>query len=214
MSDFKNNSHFNKFMRFVYDRSLSRTNRYLVEITGPSNSEAKINDDISNYDLSLMCDYVSHPAFTIHTKDAAFYGASDMRPDGGLDFHNVTGMSFLLDEEQRVKSYFTNWMDLIIDKKSYFVNYPAKYIANTIKIHQLDMADNITYTTVLYDVYPIEIGSVDASSQAGNQFSRLNVQFNFRTWEGFVKNSDADKNKQKTQFVNTINNTLITNIKI
>lgn len=200
MSDFKNNSHFNKFMTFVYKKSLSRTNRYLVEITGPS--DAFIDKEISNYELSLMCDYVSHPAFTIHTKDAAFYGAADMRPDGGLDFHNITGMSFLLDQDQQVKSYFTKWMDLIIDKKSYFVNYQSKYIANTIKIHQLDMADNITYTTILYDAYPIEIGSVDATSQSTDQFSRLNVQFTFRTWEGFVKKTDA--NKQTTQFSNTI----------
>lgn len=204
MSDFKNNSHFNKFMQFVYNRSLSRTNRYLVEITGPSNPDAKINDGISNYEVSLMCDYASHPAFTIHTKDASFYGASDMRPDGGLDFHNITGMSFLLDQDQRVKSYFTKWMDLIIDKKSYFVNYKSKYTASTIKIHQLDMADNVTYTTVLYDAYPIEVGSVDAFAQADNQFSRLNVQFNFRTWEGFVKKSQDDAEKEIKQFVNTI----------
>jgi hypothetical protein len=129
-----------------------------------------------------------------------------MRPTGGIDFHNVLGMSFLLDEDQRVKRYFTKWLDMIVDKKSYFVSYPAKYRANNIKIHQLDMADNITYTTVLYDVYPIEVGSVDASTQADNQFSRLNVQFTFRTWEGFIKNSQSDKQKEVSQFANIVTN--------
>lgn len=178
------NAQFTDFLSFVKKESLARTNRYLVEITGPS--AGNINDGISDYQLSLMCDYVSHPAFTIHTKDASLYGASDMRPDGSVDFHNMVGMSFLLDQGHKVKSYFVKWTDLIIDKDTFMVNYKSEYIAAEIKIHQLDMADNITYTTILYDVYPVEIGSVDATSQAMDQFSRLNVQFNFRKWKSFV----------------------------
>lgn len=194
------NSNFTDFFTFVRNVSLSRTNRYLVEITGPSN--ANVNDGISHANISFMCDYVSHPAFTLHTKDASLYGAPDMRPDGGIDYHNVVGMSFLLDESQRVKTYFTNWLNLIVNRDTYFVGYRDEYISNVIKIHQLDMADNITYTTELYDIYPVELGSVDATSQIENQFSRLNVQFNFRTWKSFVRNSAIDQQKQLAKYSN------------
>lgn len=184
-------SHFTKFVSFVKQESLSRADRFLVEITGPSG--ANIDKFITHEHVSFMCDYVSHPAYSIQTTDASLYGAAEMRPSGAMDYHNVLGMSFVLDQSQKVKTYFTNWMGLIVNDTTFYVSYKKDYTASVIKIHQLDMDDKVTYTTELYDVFPIEIGSVDASTQASNQFSRLTVQFNFKTWRGYPVNPKATR---------------------
>lgn len=191
---------FSKFVAFTKSVNLAKTNRYLVEIVGPSSGAINIADGIDHENVSLMCDFVSHPALTLHSKDANLYGGTILVPDGGIDYHHTTVMSFLLDEAQNIKTYFTKWMSLIMDRDNYLMNYQSSYIASKVKIHQLDMMDNITYTTILTDVYPTEVGEVAATSQAENTFSKISVQFNFRKWEGFSMTSDIDRQKQITNY--------------
>lgn len=204
-------SSFSKFVAFTKSVNLSKSNRYLVEIVGPSSGDINIADGISHENISLMCDYVSHPALTLHTKDAGLYGGAIMIPDGGIDYHNTTGMSFILDEAQNVKTYFLKWMSLIMDRDTYLVNYQETYLASVVKIHQLDMQDKITYTTELTDVYPVEISEVVSTSQAENTFNRITIQFNFRKWDGFSQESDIDRQRLIQTYSNNLPNYFLTN---
>jgi hypothetical protein len=197
---------FSKFVQFVKNTSLSRQNRFLVEINGYSAPDADINKNITNEQVSLLCDYTSHPAFSVHVKDAKVNNGSILRPDGVLDYHNVTNFSFLLDQNNNLKMYFVNWMNKIIDRETQYVGYQSDYLANVIKIHQLDMADNITYTTELYDAYPIEVSNVEVSQQASNAFNRISVQIAFSKWDGFSSNSQVDMDRINTTYdASTVN---------
>lgn len=174
----KNTSDFQKFIAYTKQTSLARTNRYSIVIAGYPVSLAAMGEG-----LTLMCDAASHPGYSVGTKDSSYTNIATMRPDGSLDYKNVSGMSFLLDENQSIKSFFVNWMKLVVDPSTGFVRYPENYICSSITINQLDMMDNITYTTTLYDAYPIEIGAVDVSNDASNTFSRINIQFTFTSWD-------------------------------
>jgi hypothetical protein len=173
---------FREFKEFIKSVSLAKTNRFQVVITGPSSQ--KINSPFKDNNLSLMAEYVSHPSLSLGFKDARISGPKDMRPDGTIDFQHTTSITFLLDEAHLVKQYFDAWMTLIIDRTRYIVGYPADYMSSGIIIQQLDMNDQITYTTTIRNAFPYMISSVDSSSAGSNTFNRITVGFAFKDWSG------------------------------
>jgi len=166
------------FQSLVLKDGLARPNRFEVMIQSP-----KIIDKFSsNYRVvNLLCESAVFPPHIIGIKPQQIYGPQYQRPFGVEYGGEGIGLTFLLDTQLDVKSYFDLWMDNIVDPKEYYVHYEEDY-ATDIQIYQLDADDNITYTVKLEKAFPRSINLIDLNMGANNQTSKVNVNFAFRRW--------------------------------
>ena len=91
-----------------------------------------------------------------------------------------------------VKRYFEEWLDKIVNRISYQTSWANEYMANSIFVHQLDEADNITFTSEMIDAFPISLGQMDSSMFNDNQFQRMNVTFAFRKHHSYSAKGKYD----------------------
>jgi len=171
-------SNFQNFVTFIKETNLSRTNLFQVIVTGPNSGGITLPFDGTNF--GLMAESVSHPSLILGYKDARISGPKDFRPDGTVDFEHTTNITFFLDQKHKIRKFFLDWNNLIIDKNSFTVNYQDNYIANTLIINQLDRNDQVLSTTTLREVYPYIVGSVDHATNESNQFGRVTIGFVFK----------------------------------
>jgi len=167
-----------KFKSQVLGKGLAKPNRFEVFIPPPQGLQSgRAGGDI----VSLLCEQASFPMLTINTKPFKIYGPSYQRPTGieyggeGLPF------TFHVDREMKVKTFFDEWMQLIVNKDTFNVTYQREYITD-ITIKQLDEADNVTYTAVLKDSFPRNLNLMDLNHSAQSQTHRLTVLFAYRKW--------------------------------
>lgn len=168
-----------KFKSQVLGKGLARSNRFEVLILPPQGLRANRN---SSDTVSLLCEQASFPMLSINTKPFRIYGPSYQRPTGieyggeGLPF------TFHVDREMKVKNFFDEWMQLIVNKDTFNVTYQREYITD-ITIKQLDEADNVTYTAVLKDAFPRNMNLMDLNHSSQSQTHRLTVLFAYRKWD-------------------------------
>ena len=139
-----------------------------------------------------MCDQAAFPSQSIGTRDMNLFGPRILRPDGSVDYAGTITLSFVIDQAMFVKRYFEEWMDRIVNRTSYQTAWSNEYLANSIYIHQLDEADNITFTTQIIDAFPTSIGQMDSSMFNDNQFHRMNVTFAFKKHHSYSAKGKYD----------------------
>lgn len=186
---------FQRFVQFAKESSIAKSNKFAVDIFGPSFNTDGVFPDIATQDLSLMCDQAPLPGQSIGTKDINQFGPRVLRPDGSIDFSSTVTLSFVVDQAMFVKRYFEEWLDRIVNRTSYQTAWSNEYLANSIKIHQLDEADNITFTSELIDAFPTSVGQMDYSHYNDNQFHRVLITFAYRKHHSYSAKGKYDANK-------------------
>jgi len=164
-------SHFSidNFTKKVFDSGLAR----------PSLFEVMIAD----LELpSLMCEISSLPPLTILSKNVKYLGPAHQRALS-IDYGGAgLTMTFHLDEELLVKRTLEKWFEKVITPGTYEANYYTSYVKD-IKIRQLDKNENIVYSIVLFEAYPVSISPVELNHASMGQTSRVNVTFSYRYWK-------------------------------
>lgn len=166
-------------------RGLARTNRFDVGIIPPPS--------LSQYGalVSLLCEQSNFPMLSVGVKPFKIHNTpAHLRPVN-IEYGGE-GLSFVfhIDGDMIVKSFFDDWMHLIVDPNSFGVNYQDAY-ATSIFVSQLNEMDMITYQVEFLEAFPRNINLVTLDHSAQNQTHRLTVMFNYRTW----------RNVQQTIFV-------------
>jgi len=188
------NFNLNNFMTEVRRSSVSRSDRFEVQITPPATLQGFTKDSKL---VSLYCDITNLPGMSVSTKGLKLYGPAYQRPISSEFNGEAINMTFYLDRDMNVKAFFDAWMFKVVNPNSFNVSYSQDYIAE-IKISQLNENDDETYAIYLEDAFPRAMSLVDLSAGAVNQAGRLNMTFAYRRW--FSTHPSYTGSKAKTSF--------------
>jgi hypothetical protein len=172
------NFNLNNFMTEVRRSSISRSDRFEVQIIPPASLQGFAKDSKL---VSLYCDISNLPGMSVITKGLRLYGPAYQRPVSSEFNGEAINMTFYLDRDMNVKAFFDAWMFKTVNPNSFNVSYAQEYISE-IKICQLNENDEETYAIYLEDAFPRAMSLVDLSAGAVNQAGRLNMTFAYRRW--------------------------------
>ena len=96
----------------------------------------------------------------------------------GLTYAETISMNFYLGAQHFERTFFMNWMDMIIKPDSYNLEYYDNYKRN-IDIFQLDKSNLRTAGIKLLDCYPKTIGAIEYSQENG-EVGQINIEFVFK----------------------------------
>lgn len=166
------------FITNIKTKSLARVNRFEVFINPPRTLAGSVGQARN---VSLLCEISNLPPINLSVKPFKIFGPSYQRPITSEYGGDGISMTFHVDREMSVKRFFDDWIESVVDRNSFTVNYQAEYIT-TIKIRQLDEADNVTYEIELLEAFPRSLTLMDLNHSAQNQTHRLNTIFAYRYW--------------------------------
>ena len=127
-------SHFSlsNFQAQVGSLTLARTNRFEVIITPPKLNQKKDVSELS----SLFCEVSNLPPLNINVKPFKMYGPNHQRPVGSDYGGDGLSMTFHVDSKMSIKRFFDDWMEGIVTRDTYNINYQSNYVT-TILLRQL-----------------------------------------------------------------------------
>lgn len=165
------------FRSTVFKDSLARTNRFEILIAKPPTAFGSTRPS----NVSLYCEQASLPPLNIFTKSFKIFGPAYQRPFTAEYGGEGISVTFHVDRNMTIKTYFDEWMQKIVDPVTGTVGYQEEYVTN-IKIRQLDEAENITYEIELLEAFPRSMNLMELNNAATNQTHRLNILFGYRYW--------------------------------
>jgi|GEM_PF-3623628 len=166
------------FLSLVRNESLARVNRFEV-IIEPPNVIGRSIEQARN--VSLLCEVANFPPLNLSVKPFKIFGPSYQRPITSEYGGDGMSMTFHVDRDMVLKRFFDNWMEGIVRREDFTVNYQFEY-ATTILVRQLDEANNVTYEIELLEAFPRSMTLMDLNNTAQNQTHRLNIIFAYRYW--------------------------------
>lgn len=157
----------NDFISEIKRGGLARQNRFTVSL-GSGNSNGRI--------VQLFCEQAVLPSLSFASTGVKSYGESrEVVYD--RNFEAIT-LTFLVDKNMEVKTYFDEWMNKVVDPNTrnpgYYVDY-VRDMAITIQ----DTKDNDTYVSTLYEAYPKTISAVTLDYNS-KDVMRIQVTFNYK----------------------------------
>lgn len=167
--------------------TLARTNRFEVEIFSPRSLSGQYAGELA----SLYVEQASMPPINIFTKPLKIFGPSYQRPITSEYGGEGISITFHVDGDLKVKSYFEDWMHLVVNDQTFAVGYQEDY-ASTIRIKQLDEQDTIVYDIELIEAFPKSMNIMDLNNASSNQTHRLNIIFGYRYWRRYQDTQPED----------------------
>ena len=96
----------------------------------------------------------------------------------GLTYAESVAMNFYLSSSHFERTFFMNWMDMIVKPDSYNLEYYDNYKRN-ISIYQMNKTNERTAGIRLLDCYPKTIGAIEYSQENG-EVGQINIEFVFK----------------------------------
>jgi hypothetical protein len=189
------------FISQVNKLGLARTNLFNVEISTPVCIARSPVGSVPRL-LNLFCQSANFPATNIGVRELKIAGPTYKRPYN-IDYggEGIT-LTFLVDRNMNIKSYFDLWMSHIINPDEYYVYYNEENTRYTTDIHIKQIAEikqglkvyenngeeTITpaedtddlYYIKLEDAFPRNIGMIELDTTAQNSVHKLSVNFAYR----------------------------------
>ena len=163
----------------------AKGNRYNVTIIPPSFS-FPVNIPTK---LRYLCESASLPTKGIATNPHDIHGPP--REMAYRETFTESALSFILDDEFTLKTYFDAWQANIINpvtgNPSYYDDYKG-----TIKISRLSndatgfTTSSTQYKVELLEAYPSAVGEVALGHSQGNEVLKLSVTFKYRRWNSIT----------------------------
>jgi hypothetical protein len=174
------------FVAEVSKNGLATANRFGVDIFPPPGLQITGSAEKA----SLLCDEASMPGLLIQTRANRIYGAPHQQAVGFSYTGESIPFTFMLDRYLEVKQFIESWMFGIFDPNTNNMAYQEKYVS-TIYLHQLDKADNIVFSCILLDAFPISMQMLPVGNAQTNTH-RLNVSFAFRKWVPYYSPENSE----------------------
>jgi hypothetical protein len=205
----------NNFLTSVKTRGLAKVNRFEVIISPPKallSFAVQEGDRSSKQEAelsSLFCEVSNFPPINLTVKPFKIFGPSYQRPITSEYGGDGMSMTFHIDKDMLLKRFFEDWIENIVRRDDFTVNYQDSYVTN-ILIRQLDEGSlgneapystltddqgtplanledernklNIKYEIELIEAFPRSMTLVDLNNSAQNQTHRLNIIFAYRYW--------------------------------
>ena len=165
------NSPINDFISSVKYNGLSRTNRYALMFGNLPWAETALTQN-----TVLFCDQIQLPGTNINTADLRTYGEVRKAPYERL--YEDINMSFYVDTDMSVKTFFDFWMEQIQNPGTRNFNYYDNYTAD-ITIEVQDLQNKTRYNMKLFEAFPKSIGAVQMDYNS-KDIMKLSVNFAYK----------------------------------
>ena len=163
----------NDFITQVKEDGLARQNRFGVLITQPT---GMLNGGYPLELIQLFCEQAVLPGVAFSTQPVKTFG-EDREVVYDRNYEDVT-LTFLVDRNLHVKTFFDDWCDLIIDPTTRLTGFYSDYIS-TIEIYVEDMQDRDVYTTIMYEAYPKSVGQIQLDNNS-KDVMKMSVTFAYK----------------------------------
>lgn len=175
-----------RFKAEVRSNGLSRTNRFAVFFTYPTNLArlAELPRDLNFANPNdirkalLLCESVQIPGHSFATIQNRTFGEFREIPYEKL-YEPVT-FNFYVDNDLRVKHMFDEWSSSVMNPVTRRFGYYENYTTN-IDIMVYDMSNKETYRVTLFEAYPKAISAIQMDNNS-KDIMKLNVTMQFRFW--------------------------------
>ena len=190
----------------ISKEGIVRTNQFVVRLnfpSGPPNRPFRAAMDAS--DLLVRAQTVFMPGTNFSTvEDTNIYGPN-RNIVSGITFANTVGITFLLDEQFKLKQTFDAWQRAAYDEHTWNLNYYDEY-KGAIEIYSMTNSSKDAGTDVpgyglkCWEAYPMTIGQVDFDATATTSFATINIEFGFRYTTDISRyGSDAPFNQPQAE---------------
>ena len=181
----------------TFSKGIARPNLFTVDFTkapvsyrggasgGPPGSVQMTSG--GNDEFSLRVQSVTMPGKNITTtpNDNAYGPSYEMA--NGISFAEEIEVTFILDQDHRIRQFFNDWQDVIVNPGNYDLNYYDDYVG-TMGIYQLDQNNEAASAIQVQDVFPKSVGPISYSMESGSSFQTVSVNMAFRRWVPIVCN--------------------------
>ena len=151
-------------------------------------------------DLNILCASVNLPGRQILTMERLI-GLKGRKMPNGFASDDVS-MTFYVLNDYKVKKYFEDWQNRVINQNTYEVGYPEDYVQDvTISQLQKGLAFDfpidkifginidvdvrtkakVVYQCKLLDAYPTSMSAIELNNEMDGLI-QLNVQLSYRNW--------------------------------
>jgi hypothetical protein len=168
-----------------FKKELARPARFDVFITIPP-VLAAMYGTVTNQ-LSLRCEMSELPGRTFNITERKFGSAPVQKVPFQSVYNDVT-MTFIVSGDMTERLVFDQWMELINPSSTYNFKYKTNYVTD-IAIRQYDLQNNITYSSVLIDAFPLSVGQMDLDWTSEN-YHRLPITFAYTNWQEGTVNAN------------------------
>ena len=194
MALFGNESHSIDNLKHGFLRyGIAKPTRYAVEFVGSGGSgtsqEAVMRGLNSGSEYIFQPETVTLPSRSLSTVPEQFHGPNHNLPVGRI-FESSLLMSFPVSETQRERSYFEAWMDSFIDPKTDIINGNyntgrGRQFYSSIILYTLGHSNDGPHITSRYrffEAFPSQILPTQYGFNMMNDYARLQVQFEYKTY--------------------------------
>ena len=165
------------FMSEIRTEALAKQSRFVVQFVSPP---TMVTSATSLRRLSMFATQASLPPLNIETKDLKIYGPVYSRPVT-MNYGDTFSVMFMNDLKMKNRKFFEDWMFSIVNPNTFNVSYQSDYIAEEMKVIQLDTNDVGTYEYKFTNAFPASL-SETIVDYAGSGISTFIVGFKYRRW--------------------------------
>lgn len=170
----------------INKEGIVRANQFVVRLNFPSGPPNRPFSAVMEApDLLVRAQTVFMPGTNFSTvEDTNIYGPN-RNIVSGITFANTVGITFLLDEQFKLKQTFDAWQRTAYDEHTWNLNYYDEY-KGAIEIYSMTNSSDNTGTDVpgyglkCWEAYPVTIGQVDFDAGASTEYATISIEFGFR----------------------------------
>ena len=177
----------------VNTQGLAKSNKYYVEFYKPE----RLSSTIGLQKLALYCSGVSIAGRTMTSDLVKEYGLARQITYGHTYVELTT--SFMCSEDLREKTFFDDWMNLIMptpgkpvgDGGAYDIEYYDRYIGQI----DVTLADDTLankYSIRYFEAYPKTVSPLELDYSTANTPLKLQITWNYTYWERIETKTESD----------------------
>ena len=170
---------------------LLKNNRFVVRIPIPNVLAGRSVGGVNTLQTGRILDYyaesVSVPGISLQTSELRRQGVGNIEKMAYGAAFTDCNVTFRIDQKTQVWNLFQAWMDTIYNYNlsrgtEYELEYKDNYASTlTIFVYNEVTPDYPVMIIDLIDAYPVSISDI-ALNWGASDFMRLNVRFNFLSW--------------------------------
>lgn len=130
--------------------------------------------------LNMRCESAELPGRTFETLQKKI-GTAPVEKFPYHTMYNDVNMTFIVSDDMSEKLFFDAWMELINPSTDFNFQYKANYAVD-ISVNQYDVTNEMTYSAVLRDAFPIAVNQLDVDWTTEGHH-KLTVVFAYTQWQ-------------------------------
>lgn len=168
---------------FAKHKDFAKVSKFHVEISKPPG----LSTNLDFKELRFQCEAAELPGYSINTVDARIYGPPT--PVAASAIYNDLTLTFICAGDLWEKRLFDQWMNLIVPRSSYELNYKDEYVSK-INITQFYETGEPSFVASIWNAFPINVSPLSLN-WGDDSIHKLSVSFKYDYWSS--NNFDATK---------------------